>query len=134
MKALFQLRVLLVLVIGFLSGCVSEDARVKKKFEEDVIQKLAGIVEGIGLKGYTGSELADTSYNVEKTDSLTSPYVATIYMINSEGTETSWSMAYQNDKWIAKSFKQRNESIEFAREWFTVYKGETLEKFNAFLK
>ena len=138
MKALFQLRVLLLLAIGFLSGCAdedakvqNEDAKVQKKFEEDVMPKFMSteIAKEVSwLKG-----ISDWSYDVEKTDSLISPYVATINTSSPTGTETSFSLAYQDDKWIVTSFKQRNEKI--GMKWMIVGKDNSdLAILNAFLK
>ena len=130
MKPLFQLRVLLVLAIGFLSGCADEDAKVQKKFEEDVMPKFMSTELPKELSWLKGC--SDWSYDVKKTDSLTSPYVATIDTRHPKGPETSFSLAYQDDKWIVTSYKQR---VGVGEDWITT--GKDSPEFailNAFLK
>ena len=75
MEISFVFRLLPIVAFGFLSGCADKDDKVKKEFEKRIVSRFSDseILEQCGLDGWS-----DWAYNLEKTDSLISPYLASI--------------------------------------------------------
>lgn len=101
MKYLSLVRLLAIVAFGLLSSCSEKDeSSILKEFEKGPI---AALNDKENLKKLDWAGYAKWSYNVEKTDSLVSPYTATINGVASpSGTKLKILMAYQDDKWVFK--------------------------------
>ncbi|MDB4127729.1 hypothetical protein N9594_01115 [bacterium] len=129
MKYLSLVRLLAIVVFGLLSSCsdkdesamdkdesamdkdesamdkdesaMDKDERVLKEFKEGPIAAL-NVKENLKKLEMDGHFFwpSRRSYDVKKTDSLTSPYTALIYVYADTCTEWKILMVYQNDKWV----------------------------------
>ena len=122
MKYLSLVRLLAIVAFGLLSSCSEKDeSSILKEFEKGPI---AALNDKENLKEVLPpfSYYSNWSYNVEKTDSLVSPYTAIINGVaSSDGTKMRILMAYQDDKWV---FTELGNLLPDEDEWINLRKDE----------
>ncbi|MDA7541012.1 hypothetical protein N8649_02730 [bacterium] len=150
MKYLSLVRLLAIVAFGLLSSCSEKDERANDKDErandkdeipmdegQRVLKEfregpLAALDDKENLKKLKWHDYSKWTYDVQKTDSLISPYTATIkgdgiaynspYINKGEsiGVKILIKMAYQDDKWV---YKERRTKTDGRDEWSGNIKG-----------
>ena len=123
MKYLSLVRLLAIVAFGLLSSCSEKDeSSILKEFEKGPIAALNDKenLKKVGLSVF--ANYSNWSYNVEKTDSIVSPYTAIINGVaSSDGYKMRILMAYQDDKWV---FTELGNLLPDEDEWINLRKDE----------
>lgn len=99
--------VLFACLIVFVSGCSNNEQKALKSFEP-IVSHLAGLKIPDGK-----AKCSNLSYNVNKTDSLVSPFAGVITFKIGERITFTCRFAQQDSKWVHKSI---DTEVDYAGE------------------